>query len=123
VVWRTRNVGYHWFDASTSYADLLRMTDTLGARYVVLRPKAMHGWRFDRESKGRLYKDFKRMTAHPDGVVVLRRRPTPPTPADPTDPAEPAEDAAVLEPGAEDGDAPIDDEEDAATPSSSAEDG
>ncbi len=75
VAWRTRDVGYHWFHEETSYADLLTLTDRLGARYVVLRPGSLKGkWRFEKQAGDALKRDFRRLSTRPDKHVILERR-------------------------------------------------
>lgn len=80
VGWRTSRVGYHWFDDETSYADLLTMTDTLGATYVMYSEELTRGWRFRSEGAGSLKRDFETLPDRPDNLSILRRRDAPPGP-------------------------------------------
>lgn len=74
VAWQTRGVGYHWIQAATPYEDYLTMCDQLGARYVIVRKRALdRRWKLlvDRE---RLNRDFVRLREEPDGHVIFERK-------------------------------------------------
>jgi hypothetical protein len=74
--WLTEGVGYHWLMAKTTYEDVLTMTDRLGARYVVLRPRALEkerGWRFLADEQ-RLARDFVRLPETPGHHIIFERR-------------------------------------------------
>jgi len=87
VAWRTRDVGYHWFHEQTSYADLLTLTDRLGARYVVLRPGSLKGaWVFEEQAGAALLRDFRRLPDRPDRHILLERIREPASAAGDVDP-------------------------------------
>lgn len=76
VGWMTDDVGYHWISANTRYEDVLTVTDQLGARYVILRERALQrerGWRFLADEE-RLEADFVRLPDAPGAHVVFERR-------------------------------------------------
>lgn len=86
IAHRTRDVGYFWIDPEeTSYADLLTMTDVLGAQYVMHQEKNAHLWRFREESAGAWERDFEVLPQRPNGYAILKRRAEAP-PLDPRHP-------------------------------------
>lgn len=80
AAWRTKDVGYHWVYESTSYADVLKMMDRLGAKYFFYEEDETRRWRFRRESAGQLEQDFERVPGLPNGHTILARRTTTPAP-------------------------------------------
>lgn len=74
VGWRTLNVGYHQVYNTTSYVDLLKMMDVLGARYFFYEEKATRNWRFRREGAGRFEQDFSTLPDKPNGQTIVTRR-------------------------------------------------
>lgn len=74
VGWRTTNVGYQWFYEETSYADLLKMCDVLGAQYVIYSETGTRKWRFRKEGVQRLKDDFEVLPEKPNSLLVLKRK-------------------------------------------------
>lgn len=72
LCYRTRAVGYHWFDENTPWQDVLTMTDTLGARYVITR-SSERDWTFQQDAGARLHIDFRRVRNAPAGFTILER--------------------------------------------------
>jgi hypothetical protein len=74
VAWRTQDVGYHWVNSDTPYADYLTLTDQLGVRYIVIKKKALERpWKLTSDP-ARLERDFVRSPDAPATHVVLVRR-------------------------------------------------
>jgi hypothetical protein len=74
--WLTEGVGYHWITAKTSYDDVLTMTDQLGARYVILRPRALEkdrGWKLLADEQ-RFAQDFVLLPQSPGQNLIYERR-------------------------------------------------
>ncbi|MSP55443.1 MAG: hypothetical protein EXR69_07565 [Myxococcales bacterium] len=72
VSYRTRSVGYHWFDEHTPWMDVLTMTDRLGARYVITRASE-RDWAFHQGAGDRLHVDFRRVRNAPPGFTIHER--------------------------------------------------
>jgi hypothetical protein len=74
VAWRTQDVGYHWVNSDTPYADYLTLADRLGVRYIVLKKKALERpWKLTSDPE-RLERDFVRSADAPSTHVVFERR-------------------------------------------------
>jgi hypothetical protein len=73
LAWRTRGVGYHWFCDQTSYADLLKMSDQLGARTLIFRETDTEGWAFRAGLLADL-EGWSRLPDSPDGYTILLRQ-------------------------------------------------
>lgn len=75
---RTGKVGYHWFHDDSSYADILAMTDRLGAKYLIFLENETRDWDFREQGAGRIERDFEALDVMPDGYTIWRRRAAPP---------------------------------------------
>lgn len=77
LAWQTEDIGYHWIQAATPYTDIVAMTDRLGARYVIVRKRALdRTWKLFGDWN-RLRRDFVQLKEMPDGHVIFERRRTP----------------------------------------------
>lgn len=83
VGWRTSGVGFHMVYNTTSYADLLDMTDRLGATHFFYPEHSTRSWRFRKESAGQLERDFQALPDKPNGHTILVRRKEAPAPLPP----------------------------------------
>jgi hypothetical protein len=77
--YRTDHVGYHWIEQRTSYADLLKITDTLGAKYLILRQDSKD-WRVLTDNPTDFALRFEPLPVRPNRMHVYKRRTTPATP-------------------------------------------
>lgn len=81
IAWRTDHIGYHWIDEPTTYADLVTMTDRLGAELVVFGNDSNDddAWVLFGESKDLFHGAYGRVPDKvPEGYVIYQRRPEAP---------------------------------------------
>ena len=73
IVYRTDHIGYHWIEARTSFQDLLKITDTLGARYVILRQDPSE-WRVMTDDPKAFAEHFEALAVRPNRLHIYKRR-------------------------------------------------
>lgn len=78
VVYRTQRVGYHWIEQRTTYADLLKITDQLGAKYLILKQDS-RDWRVLTDNPTDFADKFEALPVRPNKMHVYKRR-APPAP-------------------------------------------
>jgi hypothetical protein len=76
IVYRTNRVGYHWIEQRTSYADVLKITETLGAKYLILKQDS-RDWRVRTDNPTDFELRFEPLPVRPNRMFIYKRRTTP----------------------------------------------